>query len=134
MSAGASSLAQLYRVVEKGLSLGRRSFVSCGGVWHPDLNYVKRTADGLAKVSLAHRLFIVSSTCGVIEEVELAPLAERMASLHRSCLELKAPDRLQAEEALISNMPAWRQRLPLSGCADHRAHRGDSLSPKLHIS
>lgn len=123
-------MSQLYRIVEKGTSSGRPTFTKVGGVWHPDLRVVQRNASELAQTTLAHRLFIVSSERGVVEEIELAPLSERMAQIHRICLASKSPERLEDEDRRISSLPGWQQRLPLCRGRTLRVHAFTADRPR----
>lgn len=112
-------MAMLFKVVERILTPDRRNLVSVGGIWYEDLDVCRRMAAGIAATTLAHRLYIVNSVgLGkglevVFEEVELAPLAQRLAALHAASLAIRNPARLEAERRAIAELPEWRRRLPL---------------------
>jgi len=109
-------MSLLYRVVEKKFNQGRTNFVLEGGIWHARIEDARKAAERIAQTTLAHRLFIVNSIGtgkpAVLEEVELAPLEQRLAHLHETILAVRHPTRLAAERAALGGLPKWRQRLP----------------------
>lgn len=78
----------------------------------PQARDARTAAQRIAPTTLAHRLFIVNSvgTRGslVHEEVELAPLEQRLAHLHQSILAVRNPSCLVAERAVLPGLPDWR--------------------------
>lgn len=110
-------MSLLFRVVEKKFNPGRSNFVLEGGVWHSKLEDAREAAARIAPTTLAHRLFIVNSIgtgkSVVLEEIELAPLVQRLAYLHETVLSARNPARLAAEQAALDGVPGWRRRLPL---------------------
>lgn len=103
----------LFRVVEKSFCPGRRNFVLTGGLWHGDISGARRAAELIAPTSLAHRLFIVSSTglkgsrLDVVEEVPLAGLAERLTQMDLQHLSNHHPDRVAAERMRLERRATW---------------------------
>lgn len=90
-----------------------------GGIWHCNIEGARTAAERLAPFSLAHRMFIVSSTgmpgskIDVAEEVKLAGLGERMHHAHLACLAARNPSRLESEMAAHNRRQDWIRRLPL---------------------
>lgn len=109
----------LYRIVEKSMSPRRRAFEQISGVWYAELEQARARAAGIAQTTLAHRLFIVQNNPGalptVVEEIELAPLRDRMAAAHCSVLAARDPARLARELALDESRPQDFRRLALAG-------------------
>lgn len=105
-------MALLYRVVEKCFGPRRDRFLMEGGLWHEHIDSARSSAQIVARTTLAHRLFIVSSRPGyrieVVEEIELTPLAERMALAHHAALMRHHPCRLAAESLQDDEAPLLR--------------------------
>jgi hypothetical protein len=107
----------LYRIVEKAFSSNMKGFQHVGGVWHPDLEFVRRVAKEMASTSLAHRMFIVrseragESSVRIQEEIDLEPLLIRRHRRHVLCL--CARDRRTAglTQPITGELPkAWARR------------------------
>jgi hypothetical protein len=106
-------MTPLYRVVEKKFNSDRTNFVLEGGVWLPSLERARESASRIAQTTLAHRLFIVRSGAAgksvVLEEVELVPLVQRLAHVHKLVLSARNPGRLASELDSSTGVPVFRK-------------------------
>lgn len=106
---------ELYRVVEKCIAPGRRQFKTVNGPRYPKIDMARQSARQLGPYTLAHRMFIEApGAVGMVEEVDLEPLAVRMERVHFGVIERLAPSKLESEQVRQSRrddlIASWQRR------------------------